>query len=1100
MTTDDHLFSISQPVGLRFTIVGILFVVGLIIGRSFGLAFVLKPTTIVCGVALLGNLLSLVWIRSGKGLTYRTYFAIFLDIFLITLAVHYVGGVEATVSWVYAIALIAIASVHGMRMAIYGAVVSSLMYSMLLYGEYAGILPHVYRERINPILIHGDPSYVYTRLLSDCVLFFIAAIVSGLLSQKVLRSKEQLEKTVAERTGELAKANEHLHEEVTERGRTEEALRASEQKFRSLVELTSDWIWETDNYGIYTYASSNVREILGFEPEEMVGKFSIDIVAPDEVDKVAGFYIEKAGNKESFKGFVNTNIRKDGRGIIVETSGMPILDAEGNLLGYRGVDHDITERKRAEEELRNSEERLQILFDSSPDAHYIMDFQGRFLNTNKAAEKLAGYSKDELVGKSFFDLDLLSPEQITEAARSLAENAEGRPIGPNERILKRGDGTKITLEVSAYPIKIRDESVVLGIARDVTDRKRAEQMLRFTQFSVDRCADAALWMGPDARLIYVNDAVCRSLGYSREELLSMTVHDIDPDFSEEVWADHWKDVKRRGSFTIESHHRTKDGRIFPVEVTVNFMEFEEREYNCAFVHDITERKRAEADLEESMSLLTATLESTADAILVVDLEGNLRRVNRKLLDMWRVPGRISETADNGEEEASLQSLLKDPEGEFLGTKQIYEGPVKERLDTLELKDGRIFERYTKPQKIAGKTVGIVLSFRDITEQKKLEQQLMHAQKMESIGTLAGGIAHDFNNLLGGVLGYASLMKANIKDDHKMFRYVDTIEKSAMRAAELTSQLLAFARGGKYETKSIDLNKVVHETMEIIGRTIDKSIEIRTHLAEDLSTVAADSGQLQQVLMNLCVNAADAMPHGGKLIIETNMETVAQGYIGADIGNNPGPHVTLTITDTGTGMDKKTLQRIFEPFYTTKEEGKGTGLGLSMVYGVVKNHGGHVRVYSEPGEGSTFKIFLPADGKPETREQATSEAPRGGDELVLVVDDEESIRDLAKDILETHGYRVLLAEDGSQAVEIFEKHNGSIGLVILDMVMPKMGGHETFQRLKELNPKVKALLSTGYSQNGKAKEILDSGVMGFVQKPYQHTTLLSKVRTALDTPE
>jgi len=283
--------------------------------------------------------------------------------------------------------------------------------------------------------------------------------------------------------------------------------------------------------------------------------------------------------------------------------------------------------------------------------------------------------------------------------------------------------------------------------------------------------------------------------------------------------------------------------------------------------------------------------------------------------------------------------------------------------------------------------------------------------------------------------------------------------------------------------------------EIKNMTI---VEIETKLYPQLPTVDADAGQLQQVLLNLCVNAGDSMPAGGRLIIETSIEEISEEYAKVHIGAEPGQYILWSVSDTGIGMDERTIKRIFEPFFTTKEEGKGTGLGLSMVYGVIKNHDGYISVYSELGHGATFKIYLPISGKPESEKLPETEKPRGGNETVLVVDDEESFRSLAKDALESHGYQVLLAVDGEKAIDIYREQNGNIKLVILDMVMPKMGGHETFLRMRALNPNVRVLLSTGYSQNGKAQEIMDSGVKGFIQKPYKIDTLLLKVRSVLDS--
>jgi PAS domain S-box-containing protein len=1086
------------------------------------------------------------------------------------------------------------------------------------------IIPHVDFQRVNPVYLFDDKSYLYTKLLSNYILFFITAGVSGFLSQKLLRSRNDLERTVEERTKELTASNKRLQREIEEREHAQKALRESERKFRSLVELTSDWIWETDQFGVYTYASPRVKEILGYEPEEIIGMTPYDIIAPEEAEDVVAFYVQKARRRESFTGYVNTNIRKDGTRIVVETSGTPVFDENGKPTGYRGVDRDITERQRAEQALRDSERRLKILFEYAPDAYYLNDFEGKFVDGNRAAEKLIGYPRIDLIGKSFLELNLLSPQQLEIAAKNLAENAQGIATGPVELILNRKDGGQVTVEVTTFPVTIEDQFLALGIARDVTERKQAERMLRFTQFSIDKAADAAFWMGPDGQLIYINDAACDVLGYSREELLSMTVHDIDPDFPAAIWPNHWQELKEHGSFTFESHHRTKDGRIFPVEITANFMEFEGEEYNCAFVHDISERKETEKTLEESLALLRATLESTADGMLVVDTEGHVQTLNRKFIEMWDLPE--SATCEDFEMRIHISQQLRNPDEVFKKTQYLYEHPDEESVAVIELNDGRIFEWYAKPLRIGGTTVGIVENFRDVserrraeqllqeseekyralfeeskdsvfistpegrfldinqagaemfgysskeellevdiardlyevpnqrerikkeleekgyvkdyeilyrkkngsvitvletvtavrdsrgkivafrgiqrdvTDQRKLEQQFIQAQKMESLGTLAGGIAHDFNNILSGVLGYASFLKSKIGEDHPHYRYINTIERSSKRAAELTAQLLGFARGGKYNVKPLNLNSVAKEVLNIIESTFSKKIEIETHFNNLIPTVSADVSQLQQVIMNLCVNASDAMSDGGTLTIETDIKTLTEDYVKAHPWAEEGIYVCLSIGDTGVGMDEETRKRIYEPFFTTKEEGKGTGLGLSMVYGVVKNHGGYIDVISQPSQGSTFEIYLPICGEREDAEIISDTAPDGRRELILIVDDEESVRQLAHDVLEAHGYRVLAAADGLEALEMYGRFNGEIRLVILDMTMPRMGGHETFLRMKENNPDIRAMLATGFGPDDKTKEVLRSGFIGLIQKPFLPNTLLSMVRSTLDNDE
>ena len=514
---------------------------------------------------------------------------------------------------------------------------------------------------------------------------------------------------------------------------------------------------------------------------------------------------------------------------------------------------------------------------------------------------------------------------------------------------------------------------------EIAERKRVEDVLRLTQFSVDKAADAAFWMGPDARFIYVNDAACSSLGYSRKELLSMTVHDIDPDFPTAVWPEHWKEVRERGSFIVESRHRTRDGKIFPVEITVNYLEFEGKEYNCAFARDITERKEAEK------------------------------------------------------------------------------------------------------------------------EKEKMQVQLRQAQKMEAVGTLAGGIAHDFNNLLQAVQGYAQLLllKEDGGDDGQ--RELEQIVRAAERGAELTQQLLTFSRKIESELQPIDFNREVENVRLLLERTIPKMIEVEFRLAEDLKMVNADPGQVEQILMNLAVNAKDAMPDGGKLIVETANVILDQDYCKIHRVANPGSYVQLTVTDTGHGIDKMTIEHIFEPFYTTKETGKGTGLGLATVYGIVKSHNGHIVCYSEPDKGTTFKIYLPTIDSAQEAKKVEEHLTKleGGSETILLVDDEEAIRGLGTQILEEFGYTVLTAADGESALKLYSEEQEKIDLVILDLIMPGMGGKHCLVELLKINLEAKVAIASGYSPDGPTKEILRNGAKGFISKPYDLRQMLQVVREVLD---
>ncbi len=368
------------------------------------------------------------------------------------------------------------------------------------------------------------------------------------------------------------------------------------------------------------------------------------------------------------------------------------------------------------------------------------------------------------------------------------------------------------------------------------------------------------------------------------------------------------------------------------------------------------------------------------------------------------------------------------------------------------------------------------------EEARIREELFQTQKMEAIGTLAGGIAHDFNNMLQGILGYASLLKMKIKEDDPIYKPLEVIERSAERAADLTKQLLGFARKGKYFEEPLELNDIIYNVLQIISRTFDRSIEIKIDLDNKLWTVEGDKGQIEHVVLNLCINARDAMPAGGILRIETFNKEIKEGD---DSYSTiiPGKYVLIKVVDTGMGMDEETMKHIFEPFFTTKGIGRGTGMGLAMVYGVVKNHDGFITIESEIARGSTFTICLPAvEKKPEREEKKGKEIPYGRGR-VLVVDDEEFIRGLSREALEGLGYDVLEASDGKEAIEIYKAEKGKIDLVILDLIMPKMGGKETFEMLKEIDPDVKVLISSGYGIDPQAREMLDSRAKGFIQKPY-----------------
>jgi PAS domain S-box-containing protein len=634
-----------------------------------------------------------------------------------------------------------------------------------------------------------------------------------------------------------------------------------------------------------------------------------------------------------------------------------------------------------------------------------------------------------------------------------------------------------------------------GIPADVLFRTLADNLL-----------DVIMVFDRDLRHLYVNPYVEKQTGIPHREFIGKTHQQLGfPAAMTEIWEKAIRKVFATGQverIEFQLPNQTWiDWLLMPGNVRNG-----EVEQVITVAREITERKLLEEELqqrvvERSMDLLQSEKDyrdlfhESQDMIYISSPDGHYIDINPAGIALLGFASReealraqISNCYQNGGDRLKFQELIQRQ-----GFVKDYEVNLK-RIDGTPLQV-LITANVVKDQD--GHCIAYRGIIRDITERRKLEQQLFHAQKMESIGTMAGGIAHDFNNILGGIMGYASLMKTRMHPDHPFYNYVDIIERGTQRAAELTSQLLTMAMGGTYNFVPVNLNDIVRDTVQMLSQLFDRSIRIDTRLAEELPTVEADSVLMQQVLMNLLMNARDALAQGGQIVVETRVETIDAQALGQHINARSGPYVVVAVSDNGVGIEPGLLQRIFDPFFSTKGKGKGTGLGLAVVYGVLKNLNGFVKVYSEPCRGSIFRVFLPVCGRspgegriPETIEEL------GGHEVILIVDDEEDIRELAGDMFSSYGYRVVMAGDGEQACRIYAEQGDRIDLVLLDMVMPKLGGLETFFKLRELNPAAKIVLSSGYSENGRAQEIIKYGVSGFIQKPYQVQKLLTIVRRVL----
>jgi len=503
---------------------------------------------------------------------------------------------------------------------------------------------------------------------------------------------------------------------------------------------------------------------------------------------------------------------------------------------------------------------------------------------------------------------------------------------------------------------------------------------------------------------------------------------------------------------------------------------------------IAEGKQTERALRESEEKYRTVLEASPDSVVVYDIEGKVVYINPAFTRVfgWTLEDLSGKTIDHVPEENRPETRM-----------------MIDKVLAGEAFSGIQSRRYTKAGSIVhvsisaavyrdreGTPMGSVFNLRDITEQKKLEARLQQAQKMEAVGTLAGGIAHDFNNLLMAIQGNVSLMLFNVDSVHPHYERLKSIEKQIERGAKLTSQLLGYARRGKYEVKPINLNRLVEETADAFGRT-KKEVTIRRELAQDLFAVEADEGQIEQILLNLYVNAADAMPGGGPLVLKTRNATHEE-IKDKPYEVKPGNYVLLTVTDGGTGIDKETQERIFEPFFTTKEMGRGTGLGLASVYGIVKGHGGYIDVNSGKGRGTTFNIYVPASEKRVSKPVKVGEQIIKGTETILLVDDEEAVLDLGARMLEQLGYTVIEAKGGAEAIEIYKTRTHNIDLVMLDMIMPEISGGEVCVAIKEINPHARVLLASGYSIEGQASTILKRGCDGFIQKPFSAERLSMSV--------
>ena len=742
--------------------------------------------------------------------------------------------------------------------------------------------------------------------------------------------------------------------------------------------------------------------------------------------------------------------------------------------------------------------RSAALVENGSDLVWLIGADGAITYASPAVERNLGWSRSALVGRDF--RDLVAPEERPSIVRAFEQvlRSVGEPVAWEGRLLNPDGDWRL---VSAVASNHLATPTVLGIvvnARDVTQQKLAEEALgeserRFRSL-VENSSDVFWLTDANWTTLYVSAAVFSILGYSPEALEGQPIRDLIHPDDLATTAALWQRVLESSGgpmvWQVRARHADGSWRHLDV-VSQNRLAAPELGAVVSNLRDVTEYAHTREALRESEAQFRAVFDGALDAMIVTDDEGRFLEANASACELWGLPRdellkrNVTDFAEAGFRfEQVIQSIQET--GRFRARHSILrpDGTVREveASTTGNIATGRHFT-----------------ALRDLTGHKRLEEQLRQSQKMEAVGRLAGGVAHDFNNILAVITSYGDMLQREISPQDPRGKRVEQILRAADRAASLVRQLLAFSRRQVLQPRVLDLRQAVRELLPMLQRLIGEDIELHTDERDEPGRVRADPGQIEQVIMNLVVNARDAMPHGGRLLIETRDVQLDQGWATAHSGGRPGSYVMLAITDTGTGMDAETLRHVFEPFFTTKELGKGTGLGLAMVYGTVKQSDGHVWIYSEPGVGTVVKIYLP-------RVDALAEpapAPKGdtarkpGTETVLVAEDEVSLSEMIREILEEYGYTVLGGGPGVQALEVARQHAGPIHLLLTDVVMPGLSGRDLAARLVKTHPETRILYMSGYSSDAIAHHgNLETGVP-FIEKPFGPTALTSKVRQVLD---
>ncbi|NVN92835.1 MAG: PAS domain S-box protein [Desulfuromonadales bacterium] len=759
------------------------------------------------------------------------------------------------------------------------------------------------------------------------------------------------------------------------------------------------------------------------------------------------------------------------------------------------------------DQLETAHEKLkltELAIENTSDSIQWITMDSRFWNVNRAACSMLGYTREEYLSLSISDID---PYFTLEEWQTHLQEIKQTGNIHHARFHKTKDGIIFPVEITSTYIKYDDIDYYCAIVRDITERVKVENEASFFKSLIEYTRDPFYVLSPEKgfQMAYANQAACQHYGMDLEQLQTMSVPDWDPAFDMGSVDDLMKQQRAGHSLRFETVHKVASGKLIPVEVTSSLLVHGGREYICGYFYDITERKKMVEALRESEARYRMlSLEYQA---LLEGVPDGLTLLTPDLRVLWANPASARATAQEPGDLAGRYCYEirhgSDAPCEKCVVLETFKTGEARKTVIVSPPTGRTFDLRSVPVKDEdGKVVKVIEVVRDITEQVMaeterldLERKFLHAQKLESLGVLAGGIAHDFNNILTSIIGNADLALMRMNPESPGKENLHRIEQAAARAADLAKQMLAYSGKGKFMVENINLNRLLEEMLHMLEVSISKNAVLRFNLNPNLPTVEVDATQIRQIVMNLVINASEAIgDKSGVIAITTGCLDCDKSYlkdVWLDENIGDGLYVYLEIADTGCGMDKDTMTKIFDPFFTTKFTGRG--LGMAAVLGIVRGHRGAIKIYSEPNKGTTFKILLPASNRPVEIFNHDSHVDEWkGSGTVLLVDDEETVRGIGKELLQELGFTTITANDGREAVEIF-RNTPDISFVILDLTMPHMDGEQCFRELRQLNQNVKVIMCSGFSEHEVTQKFVGKGLAGFIQKPYKMSVLKEAIQ-------